>query len=87
MLDDATKVKEFGGTPIGVSVEADGGIDSDGSHDNPVLDTEDREKSVAWGSGDMHEVYTETFSTALEKSMELVHSDELAGKTERAVDW
>lgn len=79
-LDDATKVEEFSETSPDSSRKADSGIQNDVSHDNPVLDTEDREKAVVWGSGDLHEVYAETVSAGLTKGTQLGDLDRLDGE-------
>lgn len=58
MPDDTTNIEYFETmTNVDVSFKIDSEIENDGSYDNPLLDMDDREKSFAKESGDVHAVY------------------------------
>lgn len=53
------------------------GIENHLSHDNPMLGTKDRKKSVFWGSGD------DVLGCTWRRFLRI----ELAGETEIPMDW
>lgn len=60
--DSSPRRHEVGSIPTGESGEIDRGVENDLFKDNnPVLDMEDLEESVARGSGDVHEVSRRSF--------------------------